>query len=308
MSDWTNAGRRNASHTSTGQTTVGFVGLGKMGAPMVRRLLAAGFPVVGANRSQRIVEELAAEGMRPAVDAAEVAAHADVVLTALPTEAVVGTVTEALVDAARTGQVVVEHSTISPGLARHNAARFVEQGVGYLDAPVSGGPAGAEAGTLTVMVGGEPDVLDGVQPVLAAFGDPIRLCGEVGAGEAIKLVNQLLVGLHTAAAAEAAAFGAALGLDAETIGEVVGTSFGGSTMLARSLPRFASGDFSAATSVRLLLKDLGLVHDEALAGEVPLRLGAMAEQLFSEAGARGHLDDDMAALVRLWPNADAVRR
>lgn len=290
----------------TQQVTVGFVGLGTMGAPMVRRLLAAGFVVVGANRSRAIVDELAGQGMQPAADAAEVGERADVVLTALPTEDAVREVAEALLATARPGQTVIEHSTISPGLARQHAARFADAGADYLDAPVSGGPAGAEAATLTVMVGGDADVLERVTPVLAAFGDPIRRCGDVGAGESIKLVNQLLVGLHTAAAAEAAVFGARLGVDAATIAEVVGTSFGGSTMLARNLPRFAEKDYSPATPVRLLLKDLGLVHDEALHGEVPLRLGAVAEQLFSEARARGRLDEDMAALIELWPSADEV--
>lgn len=289
-------------------STVGFIGLGTMGAPMVRRLLTAGFDVVGANRSTAIVEELAREGMRPAADVAEVGRTADVVLTALPTVDSVAEVAESLVGTARHGQTLIEHSTISPGLARENAAKFATAGADYLDAPVSGGPAGAVAGTLTVMVGGDAAVLERVEPVLASFGDPIRRCGEIGAGASVKLVNQLLVGLHTAAAAEAAVLGAHLGVDTDVIAEVVGTSFGGSTMLARNLPRFAAKDYAPATSVRLLLKDLGLIHDEAVAGAIPLRLGAIAEQMFSEARARGHLDDDIAALLELWPSADDVAR
>lgn len=288
----------------TTDTSVGFVGLGKMGVPMVRRLISAGFAVHGANRSPAIVDTLAAEGMHAAQSAREVGERAEVVLTALPTEDSVSEVADALLEVARDGQVFVEHSTISPGLSRSVAARATEQGVGYLDAPVSGGPAGAEAGTLTVMVGGDKAVLADVQPVVATFGNPIRHCGDVGTGQVIKLVNQLLVGLHTVAAAEAAAFGSRLGADLSTILEVVGTSFGGSTMFSRNLPRIADGDFSPATPVSLILKDLGLVRDEALAYQVPLRLGAITEQLFLEATARGYGDQDMASLVRLWETGD----
>lgn len=284
-------------------TPIGFVGLGTMGVPMVRRLLAAGFTVHGASRSPGPVALLAAEGMVPAGDVGEVAARAEVVLTALPTEEDVDEVAARLLDAGHPGQLLIEHSTISPGLARDVAARAGDVGVAYLDAPVSGGPAGAAAGTLTVMVGGAAEDFERVQQLLGAFGGTLRRCGDVGSGQVIKLINQLLVGVHTAAAAEAAVLGVALGADLETIEEVVGQSFGGSAMLSRTLPRVAQQDFSPATPVRLLLKDLGLIHDEAGRAEVPLRLGATAEQLFLESAARGHGAEDMAALVKLWPLA-----
>jgi len=122
----------------------------------------------------------------------------------------------------------------------------------------------------------------------------------------VKLVNQLLVGVHTAAIAEAAVLGARLGADPKTVLEVIGTSFGGSTMMTRNVPRFISRDFGPATSVTLLLKDLGLIHDEAKAANVPLLLGAVAEQRFLEARARGMGENDMASLVRLWEEAAGV--
>jgi 3-hydroxyisobutyrate dehydrogenase-like beta-hydroxyacid dehydrogenase len=150
------------------------------------------------------------------------------------------------------------------------------------------------------MVGGEKAAFDAAVPVFQAFGQNIRLCGGTGAGQAVKLVNQLLVGIHTAAIAEAAVLGVKLGADPKTLLEVIGTSFGGSTMMTRNLPRFISRDFGPATSVRLLLKDLGIIHDEAKAGQVPLLLGALAEQRFLEACGRGLGDQDMAALVKLW--------
>jgi 3-hydroxyisobutyrate dehydrogenase-like beta-hydroxyacid dehydrogenase len=281
-------------------TPVGFVGLGKMGAPMVRRLLAAGFTVHGANRSQGIVAELEGAGMTPAADPGDVATSAQVIMSALPDEPSVELVTGQLLAAAREGQVVIEHSTISPGLARSVAERFAAKGVRYLDAPVSGGPAGAAAGTLTVMVGGDADLIEEVRPVLAAFGDPIRRCGDIGAGQAIKLVNQLLVAIHTAAAAEAAAFGAKLGIEMETIGEVLGTSFGGSAMLARNLPRFAAADYGPATPVSLIKKDLSLIQGQASELDSSLALGDVAETLYADAVASGYGSEDMAALYKLF--------
>src|ERR1700686_2947965 len=148
------------------------------------------------------------------------------------------------------------------------------------------------------MVGGEQGVFDRALPVLEAFGKNIRLCGPVGAGQVVKLINQLLVGIHTSAIAEAAVFGAAFGADPQVVLDLIGTSFGGSFMMTRNMPRFMSRDFSGATPVNLILKDLGLIHDEARAGGVPLLLGALAEQRFSEARARGWGDGDRGCLAR----------
>jgi 3-hydroxyisobutyrate dehydrogenase-like beta-hydroxyacid dehydrogenase len=143
-------------------------------------------------------------------------------------------------------------------------------------------------------------------PVFQTFGKNIKRCGPVGAGQVVKLINQLLVGVHTAAIAEAAVFGASLGADPQTVLELIGTSFGGSTMMTRNLPRFMSRDFSPATPVALILKDLGLIHDEARSGGIPLFLGGLAEQRFSEAQARGFGNEDMAALVKLWEEPAGV--
>jgi 3-hydroxyisobutyrate dehydrogenase-like beta-hydroxyacid dehydrogenase len=278
----------------------GFVGLGKMGRPMTQRLLAAGFTVHVFNRSRAAVDALASEGAKPADSAAQVAERADVIMTALPTPESVEAVYAEMAGAARSGQIYIDHSTVSPGLNRNCAEQLASKGAQFLDAPISGGPAGAQGGTLTVMVGGEQGVFDKAMPVFQSFGKNIRLCGPIGAGQVVKLINQLLVGVHTAAIAEAAVFGARLGADPQIVLEVLGTSFGGSTMMTRNMPRFISRDFSGATPVNLLLKDLGLIHDEAKSGDIPLLLGALAEQRFLEARGRGFGDEDMAALVKLW--------
>ncbi len=249
---------------------IGFIGLGKMGMPMAARLLQAGHAVHVFNRSRGAMDALAKQGAQPAASAADAAQRAEVILTALPTQETVEQVFEELAASARAGQVYADHSTVSLATNRRCAERLLARGAKFLDAPVSGGPAGAKAGTLTVMTGGEQGAFEVALPVFQAFGKNIRLCGPVGSGQAVKLVNQLLVGVHTAAIAEAAVLGVKLGADPQTVLELIGTSFGGSTMMTRNLPRFISRDFSAATSVRLLLKDLGIIHDEAKAAQVPL--------------------------------------
>jgi 3-hydroxyisobutyrate dehydrogenase-like beta-hydroxyacid dehydrogenase len=289
-----------------GPMQAGFVGLGKMGQPMVKRLIAANHEVHVYNRSRGAVDALVKEGAKAADSARQVAERAEIVMTALPTPESVEAVYGEMAQAARAGQIYVDHSTVSPGLNRWCAEQLEKKGAGFLDAPVSGGPAGAAGGTLTVMVGGEQAIFDQAMPVFQAFGKNIRLCGGIGAGQIVKLVNQLLVGIHTSAIAEAATFGVRFGADPQVLLEVIGTSFGGSTMMTRNLPRFISRDFSPATPVGLILKDLGLIHDEARAGGVPLLLGGLAEQRFSEARARGLGDEDMAALVKLWEEPAGV--
>jgi 3-hydroxyisobutyrate dehydrogenase-like beta-hydroxyacid dehydrogenase len=285
---------------------VGFIGLGKMGRPMTQRLLAAGHTVHVFNRSRGATDALVAEGATAADSAAQVAQRAEVVMSALPTPDSVQSVFAEMAGAARSGQIYIDHSTVSPGLNRSCAEQLEARGAKFLDAPVSGGPAGAQAGTLTVMVGGDQAVFDTALPVLQTFGKNIRLCGPVGAGQVVKLINQLLVGVHTSAIAEAAVFGARFGADPQVVLDLLGTSFGGSTMMTRNMPRFMSRDFSGATPVNLILKDLGLIHDEAKAGGEPLLLGALAEQRFSEARARGMGDEDMSALVKLWEEPAGV--
>src|SRR5258708_10880791 len=277
-----------------------------MGRPMTQRLLAAGYTVHVFKRSRGAVDAMVSEGAIAAESAGQVAQRAEVIMTALPTPESVQSVYSELAANARTGQVYVDHSRVSPGLNRWCADQLKARGADFLDAPVSGGPAGAQGGILTVMVGGEQSVFDKTLPLLQAFGKDIRLCGPVGAGQVVKLINQLLVGIHTSAIAEAAVFGARFGADPQIVLDLIGTSFGGSTMMTRNLPRFMSRDFSPATPVSLILKDLGLIHDEAKNGVIPLLLGALAEQRFSEANARGMGNEDMAALVKLWEDPTGV--
>jgi 3-hydroxyisobutyrate dehydrogenase/2-hydroxy-3-oxopropionate reductase len=280
---------------------IGVVGIGKMGRPIAARLIAAGHDVAICNRSDNAgVKALRDGGATVLGTPAELAAQTEVVLTALPTEDTVKQVYDDVAAVASNGQLYADHSTVSPGLNRHCAEILAKQGAGFLDAPVSGGPAGAEAGTLTVMVGGNEATFARALPVFEAFGGKIRLCGGVGAGQVIKLVNQYLVAVHTLAASEAAAFALQLGADLGTVQDVIGTSFGSSAMLLRNLPRFIARDFSPATPVGLIAKDLSIIHSEAQEAGVPLLLGGLVEQYYLEAKARGWTGEDMSALVKFW--------
>ncbi len=280
---------------------LGFIGLGLMGKPMVRRLLAAGHEVAVHNRSRPAVDELAAAGAAAAGSATEAAEGADVVLTALPTIDSVRLVYSELARVATPGQIFADHSTVDLATTRWCALAMPA----FVDAPVSGGPAGVEGGTLTIMAGGEQRHFERLLPALRAYGGTIRLCGPSGAGTAVKLVNQLLVGIHTAAAAEAIAFGRRIGADPQVVLDMIAPSFGGSAMLSRNGPRFINHDFSPATPVRILLKDLGIIAGEGQATGSPLPLGELALEDFRRLAEAGYLDQDMAAMIRLYESPDS---
>jgi 3-hydroxyisobutyrate dehydrogenase-like beta-hydroxyacid dehydrogenase len=278
---------------------IGFIGLGFMGAPMAGRLVAASHEVRVFNRSAAPVERLAALGAVPAESAADAAQGAALVLTALPTPAAVEVVYAELAASAVAGQVYVDHSTVALATSDLCAGLIRKRGADFLDAPVSGGPEGAEGGTLTIMVGGRDSAFDAALPVLELLGTNIYLCGETGAGTAMKLVNQLLVGVHTLAAAEAYTLAVTLGLDADLVQKVIGNSYGASRMFARNVPRFATGDFQSHAPVRLLTKDLGLIVDEIKRLKLPLQLAAVAWEHDTRLVGQGRGELDIASVVGL---------
>jgi 3-hydroxyisobutyrate dehydrogenase/2-hydroxy-3-oxopropionate reductase len=280
---------------------LGFVGLGRMGLPMTRNLLRAGYAVSVHNRSRAVVERLAAEGARPAENPAQVAAASDLALTCLPTPQAVEEVffgLGGLLEGARASSILIDCSTVSPALSRRLYQAAAERGLSFLDAPVSGGPEGAEAATLTIMAGGDRDAFDRALPVLQTIGQNVHHIGPPGAGSAIKLTNQLLVGVHTAAAIEAAVLAAKAGVDPQMLLDVVSTSYGGSTMFRRVLSRCIERDFEPGSQMTLLIKDLELIHQVADELNTRTLLASVAHELFKEARALGHGDEDMAALVK----------
>lgn len=280
---------------------VGFIGLGKMGRPMSHNLLKAGFTLTVHNRSRGPVDELIKAGAQAATSAKDVSAHADVVLTCLPNVPAVEQVyfgKDGLIEGARPGQLLIDHSTVGPktSLALHAAAK--EKGAAFLDAPVSGGPLGATNASLTIMVGGEKAAFEKALPVFQAIGKTIRLCGPPASGTIIKLANQLLVAIHTAAAAEALAFVTKAGADPKVALEVLGSAFAASAMLNRNGPMTLERTFDPGTPVDLILKDLRLIAEVADESGTRILMAGQARQAFTEASLMGLGPKDMAALVQ----------
>lgn len=279
---------------------VGVIGLGKMGQPITRNLLKKGFTVVIHNRSSGPTEALVAEGATDGGSPQGVAQQADVILTSLPDPNAVRTVyldKDGLVDSARSGQLYIDTSTVDPGLSRELAEKLAAKGAAFLDAPVSGGVAGAEAGSLTIMVGGDAEAFAKAKPVLEAIGQKLHLVGPSGSGTVIKLANQLLVGINMSAVAEALVLGVKAGADPAKMLEVLSTSFGGSKMLDRGVPLIIDRNFAGGTPVDLIRKDLGLIADLAEQLGVPLAIGNQARSVFDRAHDADHGAEDMTAVV-----------
>ncbi|MFN8542758.1 MAG: NAD(P)-dependent oxidoreductase [Candidatus Binatia bacterium] len=276
---------------------VGFIGLGRMGRPMACNVLRAGFPLVVHSRSPGPVEALVARGARAAATPADVARAADVVLTCLPAPADVEAVVTSALAAARPGQTFIDHSTIDPDTVRRIADRAAAHGAIFLDAPVSGGVGGAEAGTLTVMVGGPPAAVEPCRPVLRAVGERVFHLGPTGSGSIAKLCNQLLIGVGFAAVAEAMVLGTRAGLDPRALYDVLSVSSGRSRALEQAGPAILSADFGAEFTIDLAHKDLECVTRMAKSLRVRVLLAALAQQLYEEARAAGLGQADQAAVV-----------
>lgn len=270
---------------------VGFVGIGIMGQRMCRNLLKAGFPAVAFDLNPAAMHAAAGLGAGVAPDLPSLARQADVVLLSLPGPAQVLAVAEGpqgLLAHMRPGSYLCDASTVDPGTSRrvHTAAQAV--GVRAMDCPVSGGPPGAEAGTLTIMVGGESADLDAVRPVLRAIGKKIVHCGPPGAGQGAKLVNQALVAIHTVAAFEALLVGRKLGLDLDTMVSILRSSSGGDWMLENHLRiKALAGDFEPGFALDLLFKDLNLFLQTATDAQAPALIAASTLQLYNAARAAG---------------------
>lgn len=288
---------------------LGFVGLGKMGRPMARNLLRAGYRLTVHNRSRAVVDELAREGARPAASPREVAAVSELVFTCLPTPAAVEAVIlgpDGLLAAPPPGLIVVDTSTVNPELSRRLAAAAVERGAHLLDAPISGGPPGAESATLTVMAGGEAEAFARALPVLRVLGSNVHHVGPSGAGSTVKIVNQLLTAVNTVAVAEASVLGTRAGVSPEVLYEVLRTSYGGSRMLERALPRIMARDFTPGGPIDLILKDLSIIDDVGRDLNVRLLMSSVARELFTEGRALGLGAEDMAAVVKPLEQAAGV--
>lgn len=281
---------------------VGFVGLGIMGKPMARNLLRAGHEVTVHNRSRPPVEELVAQGAADGGSPRGVAERSEVVITMLPDTPDVEQVTfgpQGLVEGLRPGSVLVDMSTISPVATRSMAARLQERGVAMLDAPVSGGQRGAEEGTLSIMVGGDPQTFERVRPILEVLGKNVVHVGPVGAGQVCKACNQVVVALTIQAVAEALVLAERNGVDPRRVRQALLGGFAGSRILEVHGQRMLDGDLRPGFRARLHHKDLRIALETGRSAGVPLLGTALVHELLGVLVARGWGDLDHSALVRL---------
>jgi len=280
---------------------IGFIGLGRMGLPMAYNLLRAGHDITVHNRSQEKVRQIADAGATAATSTLEVMASCDIVLACLPDVATCEAVLlgdDGALPNARPGQIIVDHSTVGASTSKACAAAAEQRGAMFLDAPISGGTERATDGTLTIMVGGPAEAYKSAQPLFDVIGAVVRHVGPTGSGTAAKLVNQLLVGVHMVAAAEAMLLGAKSGADPALVFELVNSGWGQSFLLGRNAPAMLDRDFDGVrTQLRVFLKDLGLIQEMARDLGTPIAAGDLAYKLLAEAVDQGLGDLDSAAIV-----------
>ena len=283
-----------------GLTRIGWIGTGVMGASMCGHLLDAGYDVTVTSRSRTKAEPLVERGATWADTPAAVAANRDVVFTMVgyPSE-----VEEVLlgdrgaVAHLAPGSIVIDMTSSRPALAVTIAEAAARRGVHALDAPVSGGDVGARAGTLSIMVGGEPGVFDAVRPCFDAMGKTVVLQGPAGSGQHAKLVNQTLVAGNIVAVCEALLYAQRAGLDVPTVLESVSSGAAASWALSNLAPRIVAGDYAPGFFVDHFVKDMGIALDEAARMQLALPGLALARELYVALQAQGHGRDGTQALI-----------
>ncbi len=283
-------------------TTVGFIGLGIMGRPMARNLVEAGFRLVIHNRSRDVVDELTAESdaFTAAGSPREVAERADIVITMLPDTPDVERVVagdDGVLGAARPGLLVIDMSTIAPAAAIRLGEGLAAAGASLLDAPVSGGEAGAIAGSLSIMAGGSAADFERAQPVFAALGRTIVHVGGPGAGQTVKMCNQIAVAVNLAGMSEALVLGARAGVDPAKIIEVLRGGLAGSRVMELKAGAMIDHAFAPGFRVELHRKDLRIARASASQQHVALPVSAVVAELFESLAANGHDTDDHSSLI-----------
>ena len=283
---------------------VGLIGLGSMGIGAALRLQGAGHEVHGCDTRPGAGAELVAAGGVCVIMAPDLPPGLDAlivfVVNAAQAEAVLFGPGGAL-DRVAVGGVVLCCTTVAPEAARSLGTRVTEAGRLFLDAPVSGGAVGARGGTMTVMGSGDPAAFDRAGPVLEAIAGKVwRLGDQPGIGSTVKMVNQLLAGVHIAVAGEAMALGIRAGADPQTLYDVISSSAGSSWMWQNRVPHILAGDDSPLSAVNIFVKDLGIVLEQARALTFPLPMASAAHQLFLAAAAAGHGGRDDAFVIRVW--------
>ncbi|CAN7735057.1 NAD(P)-dependent oxidoreductase [Phyllobacterium sp. LjRoot231] len=280
------------------------IGLGSMGLGMALSMKRAGLDVVGYDITPMAIDRFIADGGRSATTPGDSAKDADIVVSVV----VNGAQTEAMLfgpngiaNRMKPGAVFISSATMDPAVARDLSQRVEALGFHYLDAPISGGAAKAATGELTIMASGSEQAFELARPALDAMAGKVYELGDAaGAGAAFKMVNQLLAGVHIAAACEAITFAAKQGLDLNKVYEVITASAGNSWMFENRIPHVLAGDYTPLSTVEIFVKDLGIVQDMARAERYPVPLVAAALQMYLAASGAGMGRDDDSSLARIY--------
>lgn len=283
-----------------------FVGLGNMGMPMAVNLVKAYPEVYGLNRSKGKEEEFARLGGKTGLTLQELAAQVDVLMTCLPLPEDVEEVylgKGGISSWGRPGLVAIDFSTVSPRLSQKVYAALKEKGIHFLDAPISGGPQGAKAATLSIMVGGDEAVFHKVKPILAVLGKHIYYVGPSGSGSAVKLINQLMVSIHTLAVSEGLLLAQKWGLPLDQVVAILSNSFAQSRILERHYNQFiAQENYRPGFALNLLHKDTRLVEELAQSLGLDLPVASQVNRLLGQARESGYGQEDMASMFKYMAN------
>jgi putative dehydrogenase len=291
---------------------VAVIGLGSMGYGMAVSLRRKGFTVSGFDVRAEVTERFARDhGGAGAKTAREAAQDADIVVVVVvnadQTETLLFGAEAGVAESMRKGAVIMSCATMSPDRARAFAAAAHAKGLEYLDSPISGGAQRAAEGALTVLASGTPSAMAKAEPALAAMAANIyRLGDEAGIGASFKMVNQLLAGVHIAAASEALVFAKRLGLDIQKVYEVITASAGNSWMFENRMPHVLDGDYSPRSAVDIFTKDLGIINDMSRSSKFPTPVASAALQMFLMTAAAGMGKDDDASVARLYASVTGI--
>ncbi|WEL68778.1 NAD(P)-dependent oxidoreductase [Pseudomonas sp. CBSPCGW29] len=286
---------------------VGVIGLGAMGLGIARSLLRNGFNVHACDVRETVTQQFASEGGVACSSPAQMAGECDVIITVVVNAEQTETVLfgeHSAAAALRPGSLVIGCATVAPTYAVELGKRLADAGLLYLDAPISGGAAKAAAGEMTMMTSGPAEAYAKADAVLAGMAGKVYRLGDVhGLGSKVKIINQLLAGVHIAASAEAMALGLREGVDADALYEVITHSAGNSWMFENRVPHILKADYTPLSAVDIFVKDLGLVLDTARASKFPL-LSATAHQMFMQASSAGFGREDDSAVIKIFPGIE----
>ena len=289
---------------------IGFIGLGIMGKPMARNLMKAGYSLTVYNRSRPAMDELAAEGAALGTSSKNVAQRTEVIITMLPDSAdseVVILGPNGVLEGAKAGSVIIDMSSIAPLVSQKIGAEAAKVGVEMLDAPVSGGEPAAVSGNLAIMVGGKQDVLDRCMPVLDVMGRSVVRVGDLGAGNTVKLANQIIVAANIEAVGEAFVLAQKAGIDPELVFQAIRGGLAGSNVMEAKAPMIMDRNFNPGFRIRLHQKDL---HNALLTGKelgVPLPVTSLVQQMIGALMNQGRGENDHSGIVNFIEDLAAIQ-